>query len=224
MCSLKSSNLVSVISSGPCPGLTSVPFSTFQVAVALGSLVRHPLRSLLLNNGVGFPHSGALFLLKSGALSPVHCHGVRSGPVVVPTNVSPASLPSKTMSSFLSSSSLGETKVMWPFEISILGSGRACPQRLTIRALSCPSSWVISNHEGYSRSGVFSVKSQRPRNDRADTVVSAESFCSEYACIENIRMNVGSTVVSANALRRRFISLRLPSPRSFTAKLSGQKH
>src|SRR5258708_6831277 len=136
MCNLKSSDLASLISSGPCPGLTSVPFSTIQVVVDPGSLILHPLRSLPLNNCVGFPHFGSLFLFRDGALSPVHCHGVPSGPVVVPTRVFPDSLPSKTMSSFLSSSSLGETNVIRPFESSHLGRGLACPQRLTIRALS----------------------------------------------------------------------------------------
>src|ERR1700722_6776453 len=164
MCNLKSSNLAFVMSSAPCPGLTSVPFSIFHVAVDAGSLRLHPLRSLPLNNCVAFPHFGALALFRDGAVSPVHCHGVPSGPVVVPVSVLPESLPSKTMSSFLSSSSLGETNVILPFESSIFGSGRACPQRLTIRPLSCPFSWVISSHEGYSRSGVFRVKSHRPRN------------------------------------------------------------
>src|ERR1700676_4736037 len=172
MCNLKSSNLASVISSGPCPGLTNVPFSTFHVAVAFGSLGLHPLRSLPLNNCFGSPHFGSVLLFRSGAFSPVHCHGVPSGPVVVPTNVVPASLPSKTISSFLPSSSLGETNVMRPFETSTFGRGRACPQRLTSRALSCPFSWVISNHEGDSRTGVFRVKSQRPRKDCTDAVVS----------------------------------------------------
>src|SRR5271169_5314303 len=127
MCNLKSSNLALLISSGPCPGLTSVPFSTFQAGVALGSLMLHPLRSLPLNNCVGFPHFGSLVLFRDGALSPVHCHGVPSGPVVVPTRFFPDSLPSKTMSSFLSSSSLGETNLTRPFESSNIGSGRACP-------------------------------------------------------------------------------------------------
>src|SRR5580693_7827405 len=150
MCNLKSSNFASVISSGPCPGLISVPFSIFQVTVDAGSLILHPLRSLPLNNCTGLPHFEALFLNSDGALSPVHCHGVPSGPVVVPTSLFPDSSPSKTMSSFLSSSSLGETNLTRPFESSHFGSGRACPQRLTIRAWSCPCSRVISNHDGYS--------------------------------------------------------------------------
>src|ERR1700722_774277 len=190
MCNLKSSNFASVISSAPCPGLTNVPFSTFHFVDAAGSLGVHPLKSFPLNNWVGFPHFGSLFRCRDGALSPVHCHAAPSGPVVVPTSVFPDSLPLKTMSSFRSSSSLGETKVMAPFEISIFGSGRAFPHRLTKRALSCPSSWVISNHEGYSRSGVFRVKSHRPRNDCADAAVSADLFCSEYTSAENISINV----------------------------------
>src|SRR5579872_1994597 len=151
------------MSSGPCPGLTSVPFSTFQVAVATGLLILHPLRSLPLKSCVGFPHFGSPFLVNDGAFSPVHCHGVPSGPVVVPTSDFPDNLPSKTMSSFLSSSSLGETNVILPFVISHFGSGRACPHRLTMRALTWPSSCVISNHDGASRTGVFRVRSQRPR-------------------------------------------------------------
>jgi hypothetical protein len=187
--------LESVVSSAPCPGLTSVPFSTFHFAVAAGSLGVHPVRSFPLNNCVGVSHFGALFRFRDGALSPVHCHGVPSGPVVVPTSVFPDSLPSKTMSSFLSSSSLGETNVTVPFEISIFGSGRAFPQRLTKRALSCPFSWVISNHEGYSRSGVFRVKSHRPRKGCADVAVSAAFFGSEYPSVENIRINVASASI-----------------------------
>jgi hypothetical protein len=101
-----------VISSGPCPGLTSAPSSTFHLTLDSGSLLLHPLRSLPLNNCLGFPHFGSLFLFRDGALSPVHCHGVPSGPVVIPTSLFPDSLPSKTMSSFLSSSSLGETNVI----------------------------------------------------------------------------------------------------------------
>src|SRR6266851_95630 len=163
MCNLKSSNLASVISSGPCPGLTSVPFSTFQAAVAFASPGLHPLRSLPLNNCFGSPHFGSVLPFRSGAFLPVHCRGVPSGPVVVPTNVDPDNLPSKTMSSFLSSSSLGETNVIRPFETSTFGRGRACPQRLTSRALSCPPSRVISSHEGDSRTGVLRVRSQRPR-------------------------------------------------------------
>src|ERR1700733_8121532 len=101
-CKLKSSNLASVMSSEPCPGLTNVPFSTFHSFVDFGSLAFHPLRSLPLNSVRGLPHVGLLFLFSDGALSPVHCHEVPSWPVVVPTSFSPTSLPSKTMSSFRS--------------------------------------------------------------------------------------------------------------------------
>src|SRR6266705_6186036 len=103
------------MSSAPRPGLTNVPFSTFQVGVALGSLIFHPLRSLPLNNCVGFRHFGTLFLFRDGARSPVHCHEVPSGPVVVPVRVFPASLPCNTMSSLRSSSSLGETNLIRSF-------------------------------------------------------------------------------------------------------------
>src|ERR1700678_1504678 len=176
MCNLKSSNFASVISSGPCPGLTSVPSSTFHIAVAFGSLGCHPLRSLPLNNWIGLPQFGSRLLFRSGALWPVHCQGVPSGPVVVPISVFPDNLPTKTMSSLLSSSSLGETNRICPWESSIFGNGRGCPHRLVSRALSCPPSSVISSHEGYSRPGVVSVKSQRPRNGRADADVSSAFF------------------------------------------------
>src|SRR6266849_10518331 len=167
-CNLKSSNLESWISSGPFPGLTKLPFSTFQTVVP-GPAILHPVRSFPLNKGIGFPHFGALSRFRAGALWPVHCQGVPSGPVVVPDNILPMSVPSKTISSRRSSSSLGETKVRRPFERAILGSGRAFPQRLTIWAFSCPSSWRSSNQEGYSRSGAFSVKSQRPRKPSTDS-------------------------------------------------------
>src|SRR5450755_4813140 len=194
------------MSSAPRPGVTNVPFSIFHGVVDPGSLIFHPVRSRPLNNCTGFPHFGAGSPFSDGALSPVHCHGVPSGPVVVPVSVFPESLPSKTMSSFLSSSSLGETNMIRPFVSSTFGSDRACPQRLTIRALSCPSSLVISNHEGYFRRGVFSVNSQRPRKYDTDAAASAEFFCSEYTPIENIRISA----MSANTLRRRFTLLPFP--------------
>src|SRR5580700_8743935 len=86
-------------------GTHQPPFSTFHVTLDSGSLHLHPLRSLPLNNCVGFPHFGPLFLFRDGALTPVHCHGVPADPVVIPTSLFPDSLPSKTMSSFLSSNS-----------------------------------------------------------------------------------------------------------------------
>src|ERR1035437_4713719 len=153
--------------SGPCPGLTSVPFSTFQAAVAFGSLIFHPVRSFPLNSDTGFPHLGVPFLWRSGAGTPDHVHGPPFGPVTDPERVFPFSFPTKTQSAGVSSSSLGETKVTWPSEISTLGRGRAFPQRPTICAASFPSSSRISSHEGYSRSGAFRIRSQRPRKGLA---------------------------------------------------------
>src|ERR1700674_1119339 len=138
-CNLKSSNLESLISSGPFPGLTKLPFSTFHTVVPVPSIL-HPVRSFPLNNGIGFPQFGTLFLFKAGALWPVHCQAVPFGPVVVPDRVFPTSVPSKTISSGRSSSSLGETNVRWPFDSSTLGSGLAFPQRLSIWAFNCPHS------------------------------------------------------------------------------------
>src|SRR5260370_2346263 len=166
-CHLKSSNCDSLISSGPFPGLTKLLFSTFHTVVP-GPAIFHPVKSLPLNNGIGLPHFGALLLFSDGAFWPVHFQVVPFGPFTVPDRIFPASVPAKTMSSGRSSSSLGETKVRWPFEISTLGSGLALPQRPTISAFNCPASWRSSSHEGYSRSGAFSVKSQRPRKDSTD--------------------------------------------------------
>src|SRR5882672_8402790 len=183
-CNLKSWNLESLISSGPFPGLTKLPFSTVHTA-APGSSIFHPARSFPLNNWMGFPHSGTALLFRAGALWPVHCHVVVPfGPVVVPDRMLPTSVPSKTISSGRSSSSLGETKVRWPFEDSTLGSGLALPQRLTIWAFNCPPSWRSSNHEGYSRSGAFNVKSQRPRKASTDWAEGEEGLFSDFPAWE----------------------------------------
>src|SRR5579872_582076 len=195
MCNLKSVNLSVLISSGPCPGLTRIPFSTVHLAAALGSLMVHPLRSLPSNSCTDFPHFGARSLWRLGARTPVHCHGVPSGPVVVPESLSPESLPSKTMSSFLSSSSFGETNRMWPFEISTLGSGRGCPQRLVNRAWNCPPSSVISSHDGASFCGVFKVRSQRPRKDCSELLAWAELVFGKQACINMTRIALQRTIL-----------------------------
>src|SRR5438445_292080 len=150
-CNLKSSNFEALISSGPFPGLTKLPFSTFHTVVP-GPAIFHPVKSLPLNNGIGLPHFQV----------------VPFGPFTVPDRIFPTSVPSKTMSSVRSNSSLGETKVRRPLEISTLGSGLALPQRPTISAFNCPPSWRSSSQEGYSRSGAFSVKSQRPRKKSTD--------------------------------------------------------
>src|ERR1700686_3664968 len=140
-CNVKSSNLESLISSGPFPGLTKLPSSTFHTEVSTPSIL-HPLISFPLNNGIGFPHFGTLFPFRVGALWPIHCQVVPSDPVVVPDRVVFLTrVPSKTISSARSSSSLGETNVRRPLDSSTLGSGLSFPQRLTIWAFNCPPSW-----------------------------------------------------------------------------------
>src|SRR5712664_3924316 len=210
-CNLKSSNFESLISSGPFPGLTKLPFSTFHTVVP-GPAIFHPVKSLPLNNGIGLPHFGALLLLSNGAFWPVHFQVVPFGAFTVPDRIFPTSLPSKTMSSGWSSSSLGETKVRWPFEISTLGSGLALPQRPTISAFNCPPSWRSSSHEGYSRSGAFSVKSQRPRKDSTDLSdceeeITPEFPAREYTPGENDKIAITST----NNIRSIFMGIRIPS-------------
>src|SRR5215470_8808987 len=175
MCNLKSLNFASARISGPWPGLTKVPSITLHGGFESGLSILHPDRSLPLNNETGFPHLRLPFRLSVGALRPVHCHGVPSCPVVFPTNTSPTNLPSKTISSLRSSSSLGDTNVSRPSESSILDTGRALPHRLTIVALSSLPSCSISSQEGYSRCGVFRVRSHRPRNGLID-VVAVEEF------------------------------------------------
>ena len=59
--------------------------------------------------------------------------------------------------------------------ISIFGSGRAFPHRLTNRALTLPSFSLSSIHEGYSRSGARNVRSHRPRKSFSD----APDFCAD---------------------------------------------
>src|SRR6266436_2681370 len=199
-CNLKSSNLESLISSGPFPGLTKLPFSTFHTAVP-GPSILHPVKSFPLNNGIGFPHFATLFPFSAGALWPVHCQLVPFGPVVVPDSVCPTSVPSKTISSGRPSSSFGETKVRRLFDSTTLGSGRAFPQRPTISAFNCPPSCRISNHEGYSRSGAFNVKSHRPRKASTDGFDGEEELVLgspvwEYALADNNE----SATVSTNAI------------------------
>src|SRR6185437_3593648 len=170
MCNLKSPTRGVQISSGPCPGLTSVPFSTFQAAFGLSLSGRHPLRSLPLNNETGFPHLGVPVRLSVGALSPVHVQGVLSGPLVLPTSRPPTSFASNCISSLRSSASLGETNVSFPCAISTLGNGRAFPHRPTICAFNWPPSSDTSSHEGYSWLGACSVRSQRPKNGLVDAL------------------------------------------------------
>src|SRR5579864_7321516 len=110
------------------------------------------------------------------------------------------------MSSFRSSSSFGETNVRVPFEISTLGSGRAFPQRLTICARNCPFSCWISNHEGYSRSGAFSVRSHRPRNALTDAAPFEEAVFSEYAPDKKTEVSITTTKIASLSL----IELRVP--------------
>src|SRR5579859_6991507 len=160
------------------------PFSTFQTVVELDLDIVQPERSFPLNNAMGFPHFGAAVLFRDGARSPVQGHTVPSGPVVVPERRSPPNFASKTMSSLRSSSSLGETNRRWPFVISTFGSGRALPQRPTIWAFNWPFSRVSSSQEGYSRSGAFSVRSQRPRNAVSELSGIAEEVLAGRVIIE----------------------------------------
>src|ERR1700730_12220523 len=182
-CNLKSSNLESLISSGRCPGVIKLPFSTFHTVVP-GPSIFHPVRSFPLNNGIGFPQLGVLLFFRTGALWPVYCQVFPSGPVVVPDSVFPTSVPSKIISLGLASSSLGETKVSRPSDSSTLGSGLAFPQRPTISAFNCPPSWRSSNQEGYSRSGAFSVKSQRSRKASTDSVEREVELFSDFSAWE----------------------------------------
>src|ERR1700730_995159 len=183
-CSWKSSNLASWMSSGPSPGVISAPSWTLQTEDELGLSILQPVRSFPLNNEMGFPHFENLLPVKAGALWPVHGHVLPSGPVVVPERTLPVSVPSKTMSSVRSSSSLGETNLRCPLESSTFGSGRAFPQRPTMRALRWPSSWRSSSQEGYSRSGAYSVKSQRPRNGLRDSSAPQGGMFPAFACRE----------------------------------------
>src|SRR5580704_12497117 len=177
-CSLKSSNLELLISSGPLPGVISAPFSTFHPGDAPGLSSCQPVKSFPLKSWIGADQFGGLVLLRASALWPVHCHVLPSGPFVVPDKIFPASVPSKTMSTLLPSSSLGEINFRRPFDSSALGSGRAFPQRPTIWALSCPFSSRSSNQEGYSRSGALSVRSHRPRKGLA---VSDEELVADFS-------------------------------------------
>src|SRR5262249_62139847 len=84
----------------------------------------------------------------------------------------------------LDPSSCVETRVRCPSERPTRGSGRAFAQRPTICAFSWPPSTEGSSHDGYSRSGAFSVRFQRPRNafSEADALVAAFALVAwEYA-------------------------------------------
>src|SRR6266404_5063058 len=172
-CNLKSSNFRSLINSGPSPGVISSPFSTFH-SLFPGPLVFHPAKSFPLNKATGLPHLGGDFLSRDGARSPDHSQVAPFVPFTFPDSVFPVSKPSKTMSTGRPSSSLGETNVNFPFDNSTLGSGRAFPHRPTNSAFNCPPSSRSSSHEGYSRPGARSVKSQRPRYAFADSAAYAE--------------------------------------------------
>src|SRR6476469_4253519 len=172
MWSLKSSNFDKLISSGPCPGLTRTPSSTFQAALGFSLSGFQPLKSLPLNRWTGLSHVGVPVFLRDGARCPVHAQLLPSGPFTVPTSCLPASFPSNTRSLLLDSSSFGETNVSLPPVTSTFGRARAFPQRPTICAFSLPPSSDTSSQDGYSRSGAFSVKSQRPRKRLAEAAVS----------------------------------------------------
>src|SRR5207244_12012284 len=127
MCNLKSWNFCSLTISGPCPGLTSVPSSTFQLAVEFGSLIFHPVRSFPLNREIGFPHLGLPFRWRSGALTADHVQRAPLGPVSVPERAFPSGFPTKLRSVGEPSSSLGEWTVISGSEASPLGIARAFP-------------------------------------------------------------------------------------------------
>src|SRR5258708_12533227 len=145
-CNWKSSNWESLISSGSFPGLTKLPFSTFQTVVP-GPAIFHPVKSLPLNNGIGLPHFGSVLLFSDGAFCPVHFQVVPFGPFTVPDRIFPASVPSKTISSGRSSSSFGETKVRRPFEISTLRRRLALPHPPTISPSNFPPFSPLSIHQ-----------------------------------------------------------------------------
>src|SRR5258706_964706 len=90
-CNWKSSNLESLISSGPFPGLTKLPFSTFHTVVP-GPAIFHPVKSLPLNNGVGLPHFGALLLFSNGSFLPIPLQLVSFVTYTVPDIPFPASV------------------------------------------------------------------------------------------------------------------------------------
>src|SRR6266481_6533101 len=206
-CNLKSSNLESLINSGPFPGLTKLPSSTFQTAVP-GPAIFHPVKSLPLNSGIGLSHFGSLLLFSDGAFCPVHFQIVPFGPFTVPARIFPTSVPSKTMSSGRSSSSFGETKMRWPLKISTLGSGLALPQPPTRSAFSCPPSWRSSSHEGYSRSAACSVRSQRPRKGSTDLSDGEEEVFSGFPpCECTPADNDKMVITSMNKIRLSFIEI-----------------
>src|SRR5437899_12449297 len=110
-CNLKSSNFEALISSGPFPGLTKLPFSTFHTVVP-GPAIFHPVKSLPLNNAIGLPHFGSPFLFSDGALCPLHFQAVPFGRFTVPDRIFPTSVPSTPLPPHRSSSSFGDTNVV----------------------------------------------------------------------------------------------------------------
>src|SRR5260370_17121357 len=139
-CNLKSWNFCSLMISGPCPGLISVPSATFQVT-EFASLIFHPVRSFPLNREIGFPHLGLPFRWRSGALTADHVHRAPLGPVSVPERAFPSGFPTKIRSVDEPSSSLGETKVISRSETSTLGIGRAFPHPPTLLPPGYPFSY-----------------------------------------------------------------------------------
>src|ERR1700751_3822246 len=111
------------MSSGPLPGVVRSPFATVHYLPAMVLLSCQPVRSLPLNNSMGFPHFGCPACFNDGARSPVHVHGEPSGPFVVPVRRPPESLPSNGMLSLRSHSSCGETKLSVPPLTEISSTG-----------------------------------------------------------------------------------------------------
>src|SRR5215469_12464189 len=162
------------MSSAPLPGVVRRPFATVQDLPAMALLSCQPVRSLPLNNSSGFPHFGSPACFNEGARSPVQVHDEPVGPFVVPVRRRPASLPSKGMLSLRSHSSCGETNVSVPPLTAISSTGSAWFHWPTMSPCSWPSFKVISIQPGYSRSGVLTVRSQRPRNGLAASACAPE--------------------------------------------------
>src|SRR5262249_44676624 len=136
------------------------------------------------NSSIGFPYFAGFVRINAGAACSVHCYVLLSGPFTVPDKFLLASAFSKTKSACAFSSSFGETKVSFPFESSVFGSGRAFSQRPTNCAIKRPLSWLSSSHEGYSRLPSFNVKSHRFRKAFAD------SFAGAAGALSNARERV----------------------------------
>ena len=145
----------------PDCGLVKTPFIATHWFFALEGC--HPVKSLPLNNWIGFPQTTGLSLFNNGALSPVNFCVFPDDVIIVPLSFPSAKTPSKTMSLSTASHCGGIEKLTFPSLKFTLAIGRALPPSATKypTKVEIPDNFT-SNHEGTILFPKSTDKSHRP--------------------------------------------------------------